>query len=67
MYGTISAFFYRQLAGIKITEGGVKIEPKFPKAINFVEAQHRTNTEIIYVRWERHGDDIITDIKRTPL
>jgi len=67
MYGAISAFFYRQLAGIKITEDGVKIEPKFPKSVNFVEAQHRTNNETIYVRWERKGDGIVTDIKRVPI
>lgn len=67
MYGAISTFFYRQLAGIRITEDGVKVQPKYPEAINFVEAQHRTNTETIYVRWERHGDDIITDIKRLPI
>jgi alpha-L-rhamnosidase len=67
MFGAISTFFYRQLAGIRVGENGVEIAPKYPESINYVKATHRTNDEIIIVEWKRENGKIVTDIKRTPV
>lgn len=52
-YGMISTFFYRQLAGIRIDENGIDIDPKYPNAIDWVEATHETNEVQIKVEWRR--------------
>ena len=63
-FGMITAFFYRQLAGIRIDETGVKVEPKFPKSIDWVKATHKTNDETIVVEWKRDDGKIKLDVKR---
>lgn len=62
-FGMITAFFYRQLAGIRIDESGVKIEPKYPKALDWVKATHKTNDETIVVEWKRVNGKIELDVK----
>lgn len=49
MYSEVDHWFYRHLAGIKIDENGIVIEPDFISALDWVKATHKN----ICVEWTR--------------
>ena len=67
-WGDISAWFYRELAGIHINPferdyKEVDIRPQFPERLNFVKASHRIDWEELAVSWERKQDKICLTIE----
>ncbi len=58
-FGSVSAWFYRVLAGINVVgKGRVCISPRFPKSLTFVQACVEDGENFIKVRWEKNGDEI---------
>lgn len=58
-FGSVSAWFYRVLAGINIVgKGRVHISPRFPKSLTFVEADWEDGENSIAVRWEKKECEI---------
>lgn len=51
MYGEVDHWFYRHIAGIKLDENGLVIEPNFLTALDWVKATHRE----ICVEWNKNS------------
>ena len=63
MFGDISAWFYRHLAGIKpVKESpGFKkfiLQPRVDDRLDFVKAEHRSPYGLISSRWIKEGDTV---------
>ncbi|MFC2124701.1 family 78 glycoside hydrolase catalytic domain [Bacteroidota bacterium] len=68
MFGDVSAWFYKYLAGIQVDEEypGFKqfyIDPYFPEGLDWVEGSYPSPQGEITVRWERDENDIVMKIK----
>lgn len=61
MFGSIDAFFYEALAGIR-AYGEVEIRPYIPKDLNYVSAYADTKIGTLYVDWRRDKNRIYIDI-----
>jgi alpha-L-rhamnosidase len=62
MYGSIDAWMYEYLAGIRIEEPAfktIRFAPCFVKGVNQVEATRKTSSGIISSKWLRNGNEII--------
>ncbi len=65
-WGSISAFFYKNLAGINVVNyNTVTVSPKFPKNINFVKSTYNKNGNKLEVLWERKQGKITLKIKNS--
>ena len=49
MYSEVDHWFYRHIAGIKINEQGIVIEPNFLSSLDWAKATHRD----ISVSWDK--------------
>ena len=68
MYGDVSAWFYKYLAGIQLDEGspGFKqfiIDPYFPEDLNWVETTYPSPQGDINVRWEKAEGEMTMNIE----
>jgi len=68
MFGDVSAWFYKYLAGIQVDEAhpGFRqffIDPYFPEDLVGVEASYPSPQGNIDVRWQRNISDIIMKIQ----
>ncbi|MDR1370388.1 MAG: glycoside hydrolase family 78 protein [Dysgonamonadaceae bacterium] len=64
MFGEISAWFYKALAGIKIdTENpgfkNIRLQPQFVPGLDYVSATHQSPYGNIVSKWERKNKNII--------
>ena len=67
-WGDVSAWFYKQLAGIQINPTGrnvreIEIKPCFVGKLNYVKASHILPDGEIFVEWTRKEDVIELNIK----
>ena len=55
-WGSVSAWFYRELAGINVIDyNRVEISPKIPASLRFAEATVETSAGKISVSWQKDG------------
>jgi alpha-L-rhamnosidase len=67
MYASISAWFYKMLAGINVSEKGagfkeIIIKPYIPEELDFVEASIKTVRGVIKSNWTKTQDGISMNI-----
>ncbi len=65
MYGSVSAWFYKYLAGISPVEPGYKVfqvKPHVPAGLDRVDAEVRTVCGTAGVRWEKTGEGLRFEI-----
>lgn len=56
-FGSVSAWFYKALAGVEIlAHGKARISPKIPAALTFAEGEIDFGDRFVKVRWEKEGD-----------
>jgi alpha-L-rhamnosidase len=68
MTGSIDAFFYNTLAGIKIDEEfpgceRITIKPYIPESLSFVTASIETVKGRVAVHWEKSNSELILNIE----
>ena len=71
MFGSVSAWFYRWLAGIQLRDKAkafdlFDIRPQPVEGLDWVEAEHRSIRGPIHVRWERGLETLILKITIPP-
>lgn len=67
MWGDISAWFYRYLAGIRVNDdlqnvNSAVVSPCFLRKIDFAEGSHKFPAGNLSVRWEREGAAILLTV-----
>ncbi len=71
MFGDISAWMYKYLAGIRLDNQNpgfkhVRIHPLPPKDLAWAEGQHESMYGPIRSRWERKGDGLVLNVAIPP-
>ena len=62
-WGDISAFFYRNLAGIKINAPfTVDFKPDFAKTVGYVRAYHKFSTGKFSVEYKHNEDKVLATV-----
>lgn len=62
-WGSVSAWFYRELAGINLIDyNRVEISPKIPEKLLFAEGSVETPAGKISVSWRKEGDKLLLKI-----
>lgn len=58
-WGSVSAWFYKYLAGLKVVSAEeIEISPSFVKSLDYAEAEYGSNGKYVKVAWHRTGDRI---------
>lgn len=68
-YGCVGDYIYRRILGIAPAEtayGKVRIEPVFPRQLDWAEGWHETPYGRVSLSWEREPDGISLDITLPP-
>lgn len=59
-WGSVSAWFYRVLAGLNVVSAEeIFIHPQIVKFLSFAEAEFGREGRKIFTRWERKGEDVM--------
>lgn len=62
-WGSVSAWFYRALGGLKILSAGrAEISPEFIPELGFAEAKYEEGDTHVFVHWERRAEKIVLTV-----